>query len=122
MRLLPESASALQASHPQPHTRAQPHRGLAGTHASKAYTHLCGDEVEEGGRGRQGFLAVCTLLSFLQAHVWPFLISTTLNLSLPTTFHFRLLPFSSAQLGGHRKGLPVSHLIPKAPSQRWVCC
>lgn len=43
----------------------------------------------------------------------------------PLTAHHlppRALTFQLCSVGGHRKGLPVSRLIPKAPSQRWVCC
>ena len=50
----------------------------------------------------------CTCLAFSNKH-HP-------KSSLPTTLHLGLHLFQLCSVGGHRKGLPASHLIPKAPS------
>lgn len=65
MHLPPESASALQASHPQQHMRARPRVGLTSTHALKAYTHLVG--LKQKLRKRTPRLLGCVHLAQLSS-------------------------------------------------------
>lgn len=104
-------ATQVSVPHSTRHTHGHIHMGHMGTRGT--HTYPCGDEAEVQGKrvATASWLFApfpCTCLAFSNKH-HP-------NSSLPTTFHLGLHIFQLCFSGGHRKGLPASHLIPKAPS------